>query len=132
MYEPKVNVSRAMFTVMLVNMAGGQADDSATCFLTDVHPGDWYYGAVCWATANGIIDGYDDNTFRPDKSIKMCIRDRHRTMPVAEQMMVLEEAGKATNRIPSKTRDSPAKMELRINVLLSCSNVCMDMHRLSL
>ena len=69
MYEPKVNVSRAMFTVMLVNMAGGQADDSATCFLTDVHPGDWYYGAVCWATANGIIDGYDDNTFRPDKSI---------------------------------------------------------------
>ncbi len=68
-YFPNENVSRAMFTVMLVNMAGGGAAEYTGCTLSDVQPGDWYYSAVSWATANGIIDGYDDNTFRPDKSI---------------------------------------------------------------
>ena len=67
-FAPNVQVSRAMFTVMLVNMAGGSGAETA-CTLTDVKPGDWYYDAVCWATANGIIDGYDDGTFRPDRSI---------------------------------------------------------------
>ena len=36
---------------------------------TDVAPGAWYEEAVLWAAENGIVTGYPDGTFAPDKPL---------------------------------------------------------------
>lgn len=36
---------------------------------TDVKKGDWYYGAVTELTDAGIINGYQDNTFKPSRKV---------------------------------------------------------------
>ena len=41
--------------------------DSA--YLTDVTPGSWYYGPVSEMGNSGVINGYEDNTFRPDRTV---------------------------------------------------------------
>lgn len=37
----------------------------------DVNNDDWYYGVVSELTDEGIINGYEDNTFRPNKSVTL-------------------------------------------------------------
>lgn len=41
--------------------------DSA--YLTDVTPGSWYYGPVSEMVSSGVINGYEDNTFKPDRTV---------------------------------------------------------------
>ena len=36
---------------------------------SDVDPGSWYEEAVLWAAENGIVTGYPDGTFAPDKPL---------------------------------------------------------------
>lgn len=36
---------------------------------TDVKPSDWHYSVVDELANNGIINGYEDNTFKPQKSV---------------------------------------------------------------
>ena len=36
---------------------------------SDVADGAWYAGAVRWAADSGIVAGYDDGTFRPEKTL---------------------------------------------------------------
>ena len=36
---------------------------------SDVAPGAYYASAVSWASANGIVNGYTDGTFRPNNLI---------------------------------------------------------------
>lgn len=36
---------------------------------TDVYPGSWYYKEVNEMAAAGIIDGYEDGSFRPDRTV---------------------------------------------------------------
>src|SRR5438477_738090 len=33
---------------------------------TDVQPTDWFYEPVQWMFCNGVVEGYPDNTFRPN------------------------------------------------------------------
>ena len=38
-------------------------------YFTDVHTGSWYYRSVSEMAASGIIDGYEDGSFRPDQTV---------------------------------------------------------------
>lgn len=39
---------------------------------TDAKSGDWYYDFVSYMSDKGIINGYTDNTFRPNNYVKRC------------------------------------------------------------
>ncbi|HIQ78192.1 MAG TPA: DUF2927 domain-containing protein [Candidatus Scatomorpha intestinavium] len=42
---------------------------NASSGLSDVEPGAWYYGEVSRMVADGHISGYEDGTFRPERSV---------------------------------------------------------------
>ncbi|MEC0228669.1 S-layer homology domain-containing protein [Paenibacillus alba] len=66
-FAPEVTVTRAEFAAMLVR-ALGLVDMKANVF-KDVQPGDWFLGAVSTAHKVGLINGYEDGTFRPNANI---------------------------------------------------------------
>ena len=67
-FDPKGQVSRAMFVTVLARMAGAEVDDSTSIF-TDVPAGRWYTGAITWAKQNGIVNGVSDTMFAPNDPI---------------------------------------------------------------
>ena len=42
---------------------------TTTSKFTDVKAGLWYSEAVIWASENGIVNGYEDNTFKPMNNV---------------------------------------------------------------
>ncbi|OXM82829.1 S-layer homology domain-containing protein [Paenibacillus rigui] len=67
-FKPDAAITRAEFAGLIVR-ALGLADNDKTSAFTDVRPGDWYVGAVAKAQEYGIINGYEDGTFCPNKTI---------------------------------------------------------------
>ncbi|RIE01538.1 S-layer homology domain-containing protein [Cohnella faecalis] len=68
-FKPNTTVTRAEFTVMLMNALKAQ-DEGAELIFTDVASiGAWAKKAVEQAAKSGIVKGFDDNTFRPDAKI---------------------------------------------------------------
>ena len=67
-FAPEANLTRAMVATVLHRMAGEPKADTAITF-DDVESGTWYYNAVAWASSVGIVTGYGDDTFRPNKYI---------------------------------------------------------------
>lgn len=80
-FAPEANVNRAEF-VRFVISATGLKSRGETClsdfrasygakaqFLRDVDPGSWYEPDVCVALEKGIVTGYDDKSFRPERSV---------------------------------------------------------------
>ncbi|MGN0162706.1 MAG: S-layer homology domain-containing protein [Candidatus Ornithomonoglobus sp.] len=67
-FEPYTNVTRAMFAAMLWRYEGCPVVNYAMTF-KDVAPDAYYTEAVRWAAAEGIITGYDEETFSPDDVI---------------------------------------------------------------
>ncbi len=70
-FRPNEQTTRAEFLSMLVNAIGGfDADtDYGTSTFTDVSADTWYAPFVAYAQQTGLVEGYKDNTFRPDASI---------------------------------------------------------------
>lgn len=52
---------------ILYRLAGSPAAGSAS--FTDVAKGQWYADGVAWASANGVVSGYPDGSFRPNDTI---------------------------------------------------------------
>ena len=69
LFSPQVNVTRAMAVSVLYNMEGRPDVSGYPNPFTDLHAGSWYYDAVMWAAANGIVGGFEDGTFRPGDNI---------------------------------------------------------------
>lgn len=67
-FSPDVTTSRAMIVTMLYRLEGSPAVSGAAAF-PDVSAGQWYADAVAWASANGIVTGYDNGNFGPDDTI---------------------------------------------------------------
>ena len=63
-FSPLLGMTRAMVVTVLHRMAGAP-EATAPARFWDVAPGDWYTDAVAWAVEEGIVQGYDDNSFRP-------------------------------------------------------------------
>ena len=66
-FEPDANLTRAQMTQILYNMEGKPSVDEDA--FTDVHTGDWFYGAVNWAASQGVVNGVGGGRFDPNTSI---------------------------------------------------------------
>ena len=68
-FEPDRKVTRAMFVTIMGRMDGADADYPAPEDFSDVKASDWFAPYVGWAADHGIVNGYDDGTFAPNREI---------------------------------------------------------------
>lgn len=75
-FQPNAQVTRAQFITMLYRAAGSptvkipEGKTEIELGFTDADTiSDAYKTAVAWGVENGIIKGYEDNTFRPNQAI---------------------------------------------------------------
>lgn len=68
MFAPNATTSRAMIVTILWRLQGSPEVEAEETF-TDVAPGDWYADAIAWAAAEGVAEGYEDGSFRPNDAI---------------------------------------------------------------
>ncbi|NMI06915.1 hypothetical protein HF638_23275, partial [Paenibacillus sp. SZ31] len=64
-FKPDKTVTRAEFAVMLMNALKTQGAGAALTFTDTAKIGSWAQKAVAQAVQAGIINGYEDGTFRP-------------------------------------------------------------------
>ncbi|NMO94940.1 InlB B-repeat-containing protein [Paenibacillus lemnae] len=67
-YNPNAVITRAELAAIVVRALGLEENSSSASF-SDVKPGDWYAGAVGKAAEYGLIEGYDNGTFAPNRTI---------------------------------------------------------------
>jgi len=67
-FSPDSVLTRAMLVTVLWRLEGEPAVNYVMPF-TDVADGEWYTEAVRWAASEGIVNGYEDNTFRHAREI---------------------------------------------------------------
>ncbi|TDQ40391.1 S-layer homology domain-containing protein [Aureibacillus halotolerans] len=67
-FEPNRNITRAEFASILVRALGLQASIETSSF-HDVKESSWYSQAIKTAYDNGLIQGFEDGTFRPAEAI---------------------------------------------------------------
>jgi len=68
-FEPLINMSRAMFVLLLANYDGADISAFANNPFNDVSDNAWYSNAVAWAYSKGLVSGTSGITFSPDTSI---------------------------------------------------------------
>ncbi|MBP1991739.1 S-layer homology domain-containing protein [Paenibacillus eucommiae] len=68
-FKPGNNVTRAEFVVMLMNALKPQGEGAELAFTDTAKIGAWAQQAVAQAVQAGIIQGYEDGSFRPDAGI---------------------------------------------------------------
>ena len=66
-FAPNTATTRGMIVSMLARLEGVTSAESAG--FTDVVDNDWYATAVNWAASEGIVNGFEDDTFRPNAPI---------------------------------------------------------------
>lgn len=67
-FEPNRNLTRAEFVALAVR-AFGLVEINGVTYFSDVKTSDWYSGIIAAAAKASIINGYEDDTFRPNDSI---------------------------------------------------------------
>lgn len=90
MFRGNQNITRAEFVAMLVRFIG--VNEKAYANFIDVSKDYWAYQYIATATEAGWIQGYQDNTYRPDQDITR-----------AEAMVIM-------NRVLERGVDSKSKM----------------------
>ena len=68
-FEPDRKVTRAMFVTIMGRMYGVDDTFPAPEGFTDVKASDWFAPYVGWAAVSGVVNGYDDGTFAPNREI---------------------------------------------------------------
>jgi len=68
-FKPNADVTRAEFSVMLINALREETTGSALSFADSSEIGDWARSAVSKAVQAGILKGYADGSFRPNAYI---------------------------------------------------------------
>lgn len=66
-FRPDESITRAEF-VKIVNRVFNFTESTNINF-SDVNTSDWFYNDISIAVSSGYIDGYDDNTFKPNNKI---------------------------------------------------------------
>ena len=67
-FEPDATTTRNMIVTILYRLEGGPTVTGDSGF-ADVAEGMWYTDAIKWAAVNGVVNGYDSETFGPDDPI---------------------------------------------------------------
>ncbi len=77
-YKPEKSISRAEFTKILLETAQiplkqctATEIKNITSLFSDVSPKEWFAPYICTAQKSGIIHGYSDKTFKPNKPINV-------------------------------------------------------------
>ncbi len=68
-YEPNGNLTRGQFITMLARISSADISQYTEESFNDVKESDYFYNAVCWGFANGIVTGRDSLTFDPNTKI---------------------------------------------------------------
>lgn len=68
-FAPERTINRAEFTALLVRSLNLEETNSDEWSFNDVKPGAWYEAEVNRALSAGLITGYSDDTFRPERHI---------------------------------------------------------------
>ena len=66
-FAPDEELTRGMLVTIIGRMGG--AETSASAAFADVDANAYYSPYIAWATENGIVNGFEDGTFRPDESV---------------------------------------------------------------
>lgn len=82
-YKPNNRLNRAEFAKLIANpfimknsrvtdcMSENIADDDQTVYFPDVNRDAWYAPSVCVVKVAKIVDGYDDGTYKPNRTINV-------------------------------------------------------------
>ena len=68
-FAPATTMTRAMFVTVLGRLAAVDESAFSGTSFSDVPAGEWYSAYVEWASRNGIVNGYGDDTFGPNDEI---------------------------------------------------------------
>ena len=68
-FKPHDVLTRAELATVLWNLSGQKDAGEDVLTFTDVKEGDWFYAAVQWASGEGIVNGYEDGSFKPDQAV---------------------------------------------------------------
>ena len=70
LFKPANDCTRAQMVTFLWRLAGSPKPKTSKCVFSDVKKTDYFYKAVLWGNENGIVEGYKDGTFGPQKICK--------------------------------------------------------------
>ena len=68
-FNPMGSTTRAQFASMIANAMGYEADPEAPSMFRDVADDFWGKAAINFCVQNGILIGYEDGSFQPNKAI---------------------------------------------------------------
>ena len=68
LFAPDTDITRGMFVTVLYRM-DGEPETAKEYTFNDVPSNAYYADAVAWASKNGIVAGYSDEEYMPDKTI---------------------------------------------------------------
>src|SRR5690606_38925588 len=69
-FRPDTSITRAELVKMIIHCNSDQHFDlNYQINFTDIRSSDWFYAAIVAARSAGWIDGYSDQTFRPNQNI---------------------------------------------------------------
>lgn len=66
-FSPNISLTRAQAVQVLYNLEGQPAVSGNAAFPDLVE--EWYKPAIAWAEQTGVVDGYEDGTFRPENAV---------------------------------------------------------------
>jgi len=68
-FSPGSSMTRGMFVTVLHRLAGRPAVGEGSTFSDVANPSLYYYQPVIWASSLGIVKGYSDGTFKPERFV---------------------------------------------------------------
>ena len=68
-FAPEHTMIRGMFVTVLYRMSGQTLEEGKTCPFPDVAANRYYTEAVTWAAEAGIVEGFENGTFHPERDV---------------------------------------------------------------